>query len=398
MTPSAEAHAPGSRSDGPRQDGWRESAHRAQSSALHEGSTVVTCGAPLGSGGLGRHLQELLDALERAGSQARCICASTRAAAPAERRAMRHPLGVPYLTSLLRAVPELPTSVGFRVRASMVEFDAYAASRLPAAEHLIAFNSQALSQLRAARRAGYSSVSLVSANSHLRRVARQHALARRRYPLEGSWTSRLLARNLAEYAAADRIYYASSYIRDSFLEEGVPEELLSLFPLTPEPRYQADPGAVEPSSLFEIVYVGSLSVHKGVPLLIDAVRRLSHLDLRLRLVGGWGTPGMRRFVGEACAADQRIVVSPGDPLPHLRGASLCAHPAYEDGFGYAPAEALAAGVPVIVTQDTGMRELVRDGVDGRVLPTDDLDALAQAIEAAHRGELLERPTAPAGDG
>src|SRR6185312_11220263 len=105
----------------------------------------------------------------------------------------------------------------------------------------------------------------------------------------------------------------------------------------------------------------------------------------LRLIGGWGTPGMRRFVQRALAADARISVCPGDPLPHLRAASLCVHPAYEDGFGYAPAEAQAAGVPVIVSEDTGMKELIAVGRDGLIVPTGDLDALTEAIEQAYRG-------------
>jgi glycosyltransferase involved in cell wall biosynthesis len=366
---------------------WRAGAEDRQRDALPSGRLAVSCSAPLGAGGLGRHLAEILGAIERGGSTASAIDGSRRTSgSAAERRAPRHPMGVPYLIAVLRALP-LPVSVGVRMRAAMDEFDDYAAALLPAADHLIAFNSQALSQLRAARARGYQSVSLAAANPHLRRLARQHARARERYPLEGSWASRLLARNLAEYAEADRIYFASSYIRDSFLEQGVAAEKLHEFPLTPDPRFA--PGErTGASGRFELVYVGSLSVHKGVPLLIDAVRRLSHDDLRLRLVGGWGTPGMRRFVGAACAADSRITVTPGDPLEHLRQASVCVHPAYEDGFAYAPAESLAAGVPVIVSEDTGMKELVEPGRDGLVLPTGDLDALTEAIEAAYRGEIL----------
>ena len=239
----------------------------------------------------------------------------------------------------------------------MTEFDASVAQRLPQADGLIAFNGQALTQFRLARRKRYESIALVSANSHLRRVIRQHARAHKQYPLEGSWASHLVRRNLAEYARADRIYVASRYTRESFIEEGIPEELLSVFPLTPDPRYERD-GARRLADGFDIVYVGSLAVHKGVPLLIDAVRRLPHADIRLRLVGGWGTRGMRRFVQSACAGDPRISVCPGDPLPHLRSARLCVHPAYEDGFAYAPAEALACGVPVIVSEDTGMKDLI----------------------------------------
>jgi glycosyltransferase involved in cell wall biosynthesis len=283
-------------------------------------------------------------------------------------------------------------SPAVRTWALMSDFDAYAAQNLSDAEHLIAFNGQALRQISAARQAGYESASLVAANSHLRQVARQHARAQEQYPLEGSWTTHLIKRNLAEYAQADRIYVATPYIRESFLSEGFREDALSDFPLTPDPRYS--PGSTPQSSgRFEIVYVGSLSVHKGVPLLIDAVRRLAHADLRLRLVGGWGTRGMRRFVQSACAEDRRITVSPGDPLPYLRCANVCVHPAYEDGFAYAPAEALACGVPVIVSEDTGMKHLIDPSRTGAILPTGDLGALTEAIDAAYRAELFS--TGPA---
>src|SRR4029077_13348461 len=216
-----------------------------------------------------------------------------------------------------------------------------------------------------------------------RHVIRQHALAYEQYPLERPWGTRLLERNLVEYGQAQRIYVASRYIWESFAEEGFPESVLSLFPLTPDPRYL--PADSPPASAtFDIVYVGSLTVHKGVPLLIDAVRRLPHRDLRLVLVGGWGTRGMRRFIERASAADARISVRPGDPLAHLQAARLCVHPAYEDGFAYAPAEALACGIPVIVSEDTGMKDLIDQGRNGLILPTGDLAALTEAIEAAYR--------------
>ncbi len=387
MTASAEAPVPISHPGRPFDADWREQAARTQLAALPQGRVAVSCSAPLGTGGLGRHLKEILDALERGGRPTACVSGSTRASASAAaRRAPRHMLGIPYLASVLPRLP-LPVSPGIRTWAFMTEFDAYAAQLLPDADHLIAFNSQALTQLHAATRAGYESLGLVSANSHLRQVARQHARAHRQYPLEGSWTKHLLERNLAEYAKADRIYVASNYIWESFVEQGVREELLSHFPLTPDPRFTPDSARAD-SEAFEIVYIGSLAVHKGVPLLIEAVRRLPHADIKLVLVGGWGTRGMRRFIQSACAGDSRITVRPGDPLPHLRSARLCVHPAYEDGFAYAPAEALACGVPVIVSEDTGMKDLIDPPRTGLILPTGDLDALTEAIAAAYRGEIF----------
>jgi glycosyltransferase involved in cell wall biosynthesis len=379
MTARAEAGALGS--------DWREAAASAQESALPSGRVVVSCSARLGSGGLGRHLCEIVDALRRGGRRAHVISGSTRRSSPnAAISHQRHMFGIPYLSGVLSAAP-VPVSAALRTRAFMSEFDAYAARRLPEVEHLIAFNGQATTQFRAARRAGYESIELVSANSHIRRVARQHALAHRAYPLERSWTTHLVKRNLGEYARADRIYVSSRYVRESFLEEGFSEELLSDFPLTPDPRYERvrEPPA---SARFDIVYIGSLAVHKGVPLLVEAFRRLPYGDMRLLLVGGWRTRGMRRFIEGECARDRRISICPGDPLPQLRGARLCVHPTFEDGFAYAPAEALACGVPVIVSEDTGMKDLVDAPRTGLVLPTGDVDALSEAIEAAYRGEIF----------
>jgi len=361
----------------------RAVAARVQEAALPSGSVAVSCSAPLGAGGLGRHVSEIVDTLARRGQPTVCISGSSRPAGAA-----RHRFGVPYLASVLSASPvPLPMPAGTRTRAFMAEFDARATAQLPRAEHLIAFNGQSLAQAARARRERYRSYQLVSANSHMRQVVRQHARAHRQYPLEGSWTARMLGRNLAEYERADRIFVASRYIRESFLQEGFANEMLIDFPLTPAPRFEPS-GQRPASACFEIVYIGSLAVHKGVPLLVDAFRRLGHGDLRLVLVGGWASRGMRRFIEHACAADRRISVGPGDPLPHLRSARLVVHPAYEDGFAYAPAEALACGVPVIVSEDTGMKELIDSPRSGVIVPTGDLNALTAAIDAAYRGEIF----------
>ncbi|HEV2974346.1 MAG TPA: glycosyltransferase family 4 protein [Solirubrobacteraceae bacterium] len=385
MTASTERSADGGTDARTR---WRREVAAAQESAMPVGDVAVTCSAPLGVGGLGRHLQEILDALARRDQRASCVCGSTREEAEdVERRRGRR--RVAARARLLRGATALPLPLSPALRAwgSAAAFDAYASSRLPAADHLVAFNGQALAQFDVSARERFSSRALVSANSHMRRVVRQHQLARRQYPLEGSWTGHMLARNLREYARADRVLVASNYIRDSFLQEGFPQERISSFPLMPAPRFR--PRRSPPASgRFEIVYVGSLAVHKGVPLLIDALRELPHDDLRLTLVGGWGTRGMRRFVQQACAADRRIVAGPGDPLAQLERASLCVHPAYEDGFGYAAAEAMACGVPVIVSEDTGMKELIGSAGAGLVVPTGRREALRDAIDAAYRGELF----------
>jgi glycosyltransferase involved in cell wall biosynthesis len=370
--------------DAASQADWRAQVTGAQDAALPSGRVVVSCAASPGIAGLGRHLQEILDALDRRGQPSLCISASALAGAGAS---PAHPLRLPGVRTALAPLGRL--SPTWRTWKTRIEFDADAAQRLPAGDHLIAFAGQALTQFKAARKKHYESVALVSAGVHVRRLARRHAAAQRQYPLERSHAKHIPRRCLLEYAQAERVYVSSRYTWESFTEAGFPDSKLSLFPLTPDPRFRP---AVTPSSsgTFDIVYIGGLSVAKGVPLLVDAVRRLPHADMRLVLVGGWKSRGMRRFIQRACAEDPRISAAPGDPLPHLRDARLYVHPSYVDAFSYGAVEALACGVPVIASEDTGMKDLIDPGRNGLVLPTGDLPALTETIEAAYRGEVLRR--------
>lgn len=361
---------------------WRVACQRKQEVCLPDGRVAVTCSAEPGRGGLGRHVEELLEAFGRRSQEVDCLCGSTKLPTPRsafeDRRAQ--------LTQTALAAPAR-VSLAWRARSGNVVFDLRAASRLPAAEHLLAFGGQAQYQLRTAGRMGYRSVSVVSATVHLQDLIDRHERAHRQYPLERSWAALLAERHLREYRLADRIFVSSQHVAESFLRHGYPQENLVSFPLTPSARYER-PRARTPSSTFDVVYVGSLSVAKGVPLLVDVMRRLPFSDLRLMLVGGPGSRGMRRYIEDAVRRDPRIKVCPGDPLSYLQTARLCVHPSFSDGFGYAPAEALAMGLAVIVSEDTGMKELIDAGRDGLILPTGDLDALTETIKGAYRGELL----------
>jgi glycosyltransferase involved in cell wall biosynthesis len=367
---------------------WRAEALRRQRDALPACDRVtLSCSAPFGTGGLGRHLEELAAAFAARGARVRCICEGAPFAGSAEYYEMAVPgaslagRGLRLLEPLGRISPAL------RARVYSAGFDADAARLVRGEEALIGFNGTSLMQLRAARTRGQPTA-LVSATLHLRRLLHSYEQARARHPIERSWPAGVLARTLREYELAETIYVSSPLAWESFVDEGVAEERLRMFPLTPSERYQPDPAATR-SETFDVVYAGAVSIEKGVPVLVDAVRGLPHEDLRLRLIGGWRTRQMRRFMQGAMRDDPRITVEAGDPLPVLQVAGLYVHASWGDGFAYAAAEAMACGVPVVVSEGTGMKDLLaRSGSGaGLVVPTGDIAALAEAIDAAYRGAL-----------
>jgi glycosyltransferase involved in cell wall biosynthesis len=265
-------------------------------------------------------------------------------------------------------------------------FDRAVAARLPEGCGFHGFVGQSLHCFQKARRLGYTLLELEAANSHVRNVMRLHALARQQYGFETSWLNPAQAqKTLQEYAMADVIYANSDYTRDSLIAEGIPASRIQRRNLQVHPRFQPAPRVQEEG--FRVVYTGSVTVMKGIPLLLEAFSRLRDSRAQLTLVGGWATRAMRQYMETWLQRDPRIRIAPGDPLPHLQRADVCVHPTFEDGFAYAPAEALACGVPVIVTEDTGMKELVKEGENGYIVPTGSWEAILERLEHLQRYPL-----------
>jgi glycosyltransferase involved in cell wall biosynthesis len=79
-----------------------------------------------------------------------------------------------------------------------------------------------------------------------------------------------------------------------------------------------------------------------------------------------------------------LEVAPGDPLPAYSWAEVFVLPSLEDGFGFVVAEAMACGLPVLVTDCCGAAGLVRHAESGWIIKAGSVDALRDALEQAAR--------------
>ncbi|MBV8159987.1 MAG: glycosyltransferase family 4 protein, partial [Acidimicrobiia bacterium] len=282
-----------------------------------------------------------------------------------------------------RFVADIPSTHAYPlfVQAACLTFDVAASRAIPPdAEGFTGFASHSLRAFRRARRLGIPHLGLAAPNSHVDNLWRQQALARALYPVDRGWlTGALRRRTLKEYDAADAIFISSEYQRSTFLEGGVDPGKLVRLDLRPPPRFERR--RHPPSGdTFNVVYVGRVDLIKGIPVLLDAFAAVAGPDWRLTMMGAFSSWALRRYVRQWQRRDRRItVLGYGDPLEVLRRAHVFVHPSFEDGFGYAPMEALAVGVPVIVTDQTGMAEHVEEGVTGSVIAAGDVDALAERL-------------------
>lgn len=342
---------------------------------------VIACSSPYGKGGIGQHFAQLVEQSRQGGGLERY---HTPRPKPGDEKGQRLE-GRWWHRALLRYTP-IRFSPSWTNHVTNELFDRRLAARLTGSGRFMGFVGTSLHSFRRAAELNVEHLELVAANSHVDNLMRLHKRATRQTGIKDTWLNEAQRRKtLKEYEMADIIHVHSEYVRESFLAEGVPADKLQRMVLEVDPRFE--PPAERPDDgVFRVVYVGRVDATKGIPLLLEAFSQLED-PAELTLVGGWSTRAMRKYMQRQLQRDSRIVMAPGDPLPALQRADVFVHPTFEDGFGYAPMEALACGVPVIVTEDTGMKEYVREGENGFVVPTGSAEALHERMEHLRRQSL-----------
>ncbi|MEZ5066911.1 MAG: glycosyltransferase family 4 protein [bacterium] len=148
----------------------------------------------------------------------------------------------------------------------------------------------------------------------------------------------------------------------------------------------ADPAA---RPVTRIVCVGRLLTHKRPENLIDAVARLGPAgkDLHVRWVGPPDRPGYLEALRERVRAnglegrfDFLGFVSDDELYAEVEAAGLLVHPSAVEVAPLAVMQGMAAGLPVLATDVGGTRYQVRDRETGRLVPKDDVPALAEALQ------------------
>lgn len=263
-------------------------------------------------------------------------------------------------------------------RAFSAAFDRMAACSLGPCTVVNAWCSTALRTIQTAHGRGIPVV-LESASAHAETQAELIREEMRRWGRDLdriALSDAVIARAVREYAEADVIIVNSQFALRTFIARGVPAEKVVAVPYAvdetqPVERRQHDGRP-------RILYVGGCSLRKGVPYLLEAWTSL-RTRAELRLVGAPNQRLLRRL-----GAGPGVVVT-----GHKTGAALAEEyasadifvlPSVEDGYGLVTIEAMQAGLPVIVSDHAGSSELVRDGVDGFVVPARDSAALRDRIQ------------------
>jgi len=133
---------------------------------------------------------------------------------------------------------------------------------------------------------------------------------------------------------------------------------------------------------FAILLIGNDWQKKGLQSLLEAVASLSTHFLRILIVGNDNPAPFRRLLEQkALAGRVQFLPLRQDPEFYYAATDLYAGPSLEDAFALPPLEAMACGLPVIVSRRAGVSEIVHHGEDGIILDDpEDSATLAKWIE------------------
>lgn len=185
-----------------------------------------------------------------------------------------------------------------------------------------------------------------------------------------------------EIALADAVLLGSTYARDTFVGEGIAGEKLAVVPYGVDLQNfrPGEPRGRGPQ--FSVVYAGQLTQRKGLSYLLRGYAKFRRDDTTLTLVGS--PVGDPKSLAPFAHLFKHLPHQTRGALANLyRSADAFAFPTLVEGMPLVVLEAMACGLPVVVTAN-GPADIVRDGVDGFIIPERDADALCERLDRLYR--------------
>jgi starch synthase len=224
-------------------------------------------------------------------------------------------------------------------------------------------------------------------------IVEQDRLLREEYDLWGipfgGVDAAVVERELAEYDLCDRVVVPSRFVERSFLERGIPAGRVHRIPFGVDVRmFHPEPRRDGP---FRILFAGRIGLRKGIGYLLQAAAEWSRAGVAELWLAGGIEPEAQALLRQYEGAFTYLGQVPRDRLRwYYAQTSVLVLPSIEEGLALVLAQALACGLPVVATPNTGAEDLVTDGREGLLVPIRDVAALQAAIDSLRTDrDLLE---------
>ena len=183
-----------------------------------------------------------------------------------------------------------------------------------------------------------------------------------------------------EILLADYFLVPSAFVQKSLLDLGIQKEQIFLAPYGVDiNKFSIKPfSQYMQSNPIRFLFVGRLEAAKGIFYLLEAVKQINRDDIQLLLVGYMqGQENLFKTY-------KRHFTYLGTKLAHempdvYKKADVFIFPSLFEGFSLSVIEAMASGLPVIASDNSGANDIIADGEEGFIVPIMDIEALKEKI-------------------
>ena len=257
------------------------------------------------------------------------------------------------------------------------QFDRYVARQLRQidCDAVIAYENSAVNTFREAKRRGMITI-LDAASFHHQAQDRLHG-----YVESESLHRKIAVTKDEEINLADYVITVSDLARQTYLDAGIPADKVFSLMIGSDIDLFVPGVDIPRDDYVNFIFCGSIIMRKGVDLLLAACKKIAEEKrmFRMRFIGGPGeaTPLLEKNLSNTVTCGG--LISQQQLVREYQQADCLILPSLNDSFGMAVTEALACGVPVIVSDMVGAKDLVHEGKNGWVIPVKDVDALVERM-------------------
>jgi glycosyltransferase involved in cell wall biosynthesis len=201
---------------------------------------------------------------------------------------------------------------------------------------------------------------------------------------------KIVEKELREYEEADYIEVPSTFAKKTFLEQGIKEEkIIQGFRGVSLQEFGRKTPKID--GVFRIIYVGGMSLRKGVHYLLQAFSELNLPNTQLWLIGRMSDeiePFLKKYGNERVSC--KGPYPQGELYKYYSQGSVFVLMSIEEGFANVIVQAMACGLPVICTNNTGGEDIVREGLDGYLIPIRSVTLLKELLKRLYENPGLLR--------
>lgn len=187
-----------------------------------------------------------------------------------------------------------------------------------------------------------------------------------------------------EFHLASFIQIPTNFVKNTYLEAGIPEQKLLLARYGTDVSRFACRTEADMAPKFRVICSSGVNLRKGARILVDAWRKLGWRDAELHWVGWPGHPQVRHLFRDPPPNVVWHGWMPHSELSALyRSCDVKVLPSFEEGLARVLIEAAASGLPLIATPNTGVEDFFTPGdPEGWLIEAGSVDALCSALEQA----------------